>query len=90
MGNIFVTVSLKNRHVLNADTEFTGQIDAGFCGSNRIFGHGIRISGIGVGCLMNFQTQAVAIAVAEVGTVAGIGNPCGQPHRYPYRKHLPW
>ena len=74
MGNIFVTIGLKNRHIFDADTKFAGQIDAGFCGSHCVFGHGIGVAGVGIGCFVDLEAQTVAVAMAEIGTVASLGD----------------
>ena len=72
--NIFTAIFPINHHVLNADTKFARQIDARLCRSHGTQRHGLCVSGVGIGCLMNLQTKAVTIAMAKLFTVSGILN----------------
>ena len=74
MGQVFVSILQINAAVFDPDTEFTGQINAGFCGTDRTHRNGFRIGSIGAGTLMDFQTQAVTVAMTEIFAVAGIGD----------------
>ena len=74
LSDIFAAIGGKDHHVLDPNAEFSGQIDAGFCGTQGTCGHGTLVAGIGIGCFVDLQTQAVAVAMAEVFAVTGIGN----------------
>ena len=71
-GQNFNAIFAENAGIFNSDTEFTGQIDTGLCRSNCTGGHAFGVTGGGVGCFMDFQTQAVAGAMTEILPVAGI------------------
>ena len=71
-GDILAAALLQHHHVLDADAEAAGQIDAGLGrhgGSQR---QGLVVGGGGIGGLVNFHAHAVAEAVAEIGTVTGV------------------
>src|SRR5699024_10776607 len=73
-GDVLAAILGEDGHVLNPDTEFAGQVNAGFGRADGTGGHGVGVAGVDVGSLVDFQTQAVAISVAEVLTVTGIGD----------------
>lgn len=71
-GDIHAAALLQHQHVLDADAEAAGQIDAGLGrhgGSQR---QGVVVGRGSVGGLMDLHTHAVAEAVAEIGSVARI------------------
>ena len=71
-GDIHAAALLQYQHVLDADAEAAGQIDAGLgrhSGSQR---QGVVVGRGSVGSLMDLHTHAVAEAVAEIGSVARI------------------
>ena len=74
MRNIFVTILPENAHIFNADTEFSGQIDAGLCRTDSACRHGLVISCVGAGAFMDLQTHTMTVAMAEVGAVTGISD----------------
>ena len=74
MGNVFVAVFLKNQHILDANTEFSGQIDTRLGRCDHIFFHYGLAGGAYARGFVNLHTKAVAVAVAEELSLTGIGN----------------
>ena len=70
LGNVDITIIGDQRHILNANAKLAGQVDAGFRGAQRTGGHGVGIAGVGVGCLVDLQAQAVAIAMSATNRSA--------------------
>ena len=71
-GDILAAALLQHHHVLDADAEAAGQIDAGLGGHGGPQRQGVVVGRGGVGGLVNFHAHAVAEAVAEIGTVTGV------------------
>ena len=74
MGNILAAALLEDHHVLDPNAELTGQVDAGLGGADDACGQRLNVAGVGAGVLVDLQTKAVAVAVAEVFAVTGVGN----------------
>ena len=52
VGDILAAILLQNGYILDADAEFSGQIDTGLGGADRMDRHGIVVGGVGAGVLM--------------------------------------
>jgi len=54
-GEVFDAILQENAAVLDPDTEFAGQIDAGLGGSNSAHRHTFGIAAVGAGAFVNLQ-----------------------------------
>ena len=70
MTEVPVTVGGDEDHIFDANTEFTGQVDAGLDGDDRVLPDGLLGFRAGEGVLVDLDADAVAGAVAEVLAVA--------------------
>ena len=74
VGNIQTSIVSEDDHIFDPHAEAAGKIDTGLCGNNCSGGQNFLAVGAGSWHFVEFHPQAVAKSMAEIRSIACVGN----------------